>query len=71
MRFDIRVMKTTDTRSLPPDARQERRVQVIRLHKTGRTYDEVSRSTGLSRTGVFDICKWHEEHGAKALHEAR
>jgi transposase len=45
-------------------------VQVIRLRKAGRTYDEIAEQTGLSRTGVFNICKRHEEIGAKALRDA-
>ena len=57
-------------RSLSPDARHERRVQVIRLRKAGRTYDEIAEQTGLSRTGVFNICKRHKEIGAKALRDA-
>jgi transposase len=64
------MMETTDMRSLPRDARHERRVQVIRLRKTGLTYDAIAAQTGLSRTGVFDICKRHEDGGAKALRDA-
>jgi len=60
-------MKTTDMRSLSHDARHERRVQVIRLRAAGKTYDEIAEQTGLSRTGVFDICKRHEMGGAAAL----
>jgi transposase len=45
-------------------------VQVIRLRKAGRTYDEIAEQTGLSRTGVFNICKRHKEIGAKALRDA-
>lgn len=60
-------MKTTDMRSLSHDARHERRVQVIRLRAAGKTYDEIAEQTGLSRTGVFDICKRHEHGGAAAL----
>lgn len=56
-------------RSLSRDARHERRVQVIRLRKTGQTYDEIAAQTGLSRTGVFNICKRHEEAGEKALRD--
>jgi hypothetical protein len=41
-------------------------VQVIRLRKAGRTYDEFAAQTGLSGTGVFDICKRQEAVGAKA-----
>ncbi len=43
-------------RSLTPQARHERRVQVIRLRKSGFTYDEIAEQTGLSRKGVFNIC---------------
>ena len=57
-------------RSLSREARHERRVQVIRLRKAGQTYDEIAAQTGLSRTGVFDICKRHEAAGAKALRDA-
>lgn len=56
-------------RLLAPEARHERRVQVVRLRKAGRTYDEITQITGLSKTGVFNICKRHGEHGAKALHD--
>ncbi len=57
-------------RKLSRPARHERRVQVVRLRKAGRTYDEIATLTGLSRTGVFNICKRHELSGAKALHDA-
>lgn len=57
-------------RKLSRPARHERRVQVIRLRTAGRTYDEIATLTGLSRTGVFNICKRHELSGAKALHDA-
>ena len=70
MRHHLGVMQATDMRSLPREARHERRVQVIRLRKAGRTYDEIAAQTGLSRTGVFDICKRHEAAGAKALQDA-
>jgi predicted transcriptional regulator len=63
-------MQATDMRSLSREARHERRVQVIRLRKAGNTYDEIAALTGLSRTGVFNICKRHEAVGAKALHDA-
>lgn len=57
-------------RKLSRPARHERRVQVVRLRKAGRTYDEIATLTGLSRTGVFNICKRHELSGTKALHDA-
>lgn len=63
-------METTDMRSLPRDARHERRVQVIRLREAGRTYDEIARQTGLSRTGVFDICQRYAKDGVEALRDA-
>lgn len=64
------MMEATDMRKLSRDARHERRVQVIRLRKTGQTYNEIANQTGLSRTGVFDICKRHEDAGVQALHDA-
>ena len=63
-------MEATDMRSLSREARHERRVQVIRLRKAGRTYDEIAAQTGLSRTGVYDICKRHEVAGSQALRDA-
>ena len=50
--------------------RTRSRLQVIRLRKSGQTYDQIAVQTGLSRTGVFDICKRHEAAGAKALRDA-
>lgn len=57
-------------RSLSPEARHERRVQVIRLRKAGHTYEAIARQTGLSRTGVFNICARYEQRGTKALRDA-
>ncbi len=64
------LMETTDMRSLSRDARHERRVQVIRLRKAGLGYEAIATQTGLSRTGVFNICKRHEQGGVKALRDA-
>lgn len=64
------MMETTDMRKLSRDARHERRVQVIRLRKAGGTYEQIAAQTGLSRTGVFDICKRCEAGGAQALRDA-
>ncbi|WP_197370838.1 IS630 family transposase [Ralstonia pseudosolanacearum] len=64
-------MEPTDMRTLPREARHERRVQVIRLRKAGHTYDEIAEQTGLSSTGVFNICKRHQELGAKGLRDAQ
>lgn len=63
-------METTDMRSLSRQARHERRVQVIRLREAGYRYDEIAAQTGLSRTGVFDICKRYAQGGAPALQDA-
>ena len=63
-------MEATDMRSLSRDARHERRVQVIRLRKAGCTYAGIATQTGLSGTGVFDICKRHTASGAVALRDA-
>jgi uncharacterized protein YerC len=42
-------------------------MQVIRLRKSGQAYDVIAARTGLSRTGVFNICKRHEAARTKAL----
>ena len=63
-------METTDMRSLSREARHERRVQVIRLRKAGKTYEEIAEQTGLSRTGVFNICSRHASAGPAALKDA-
>lgn len=63
------MMQPIDMRKLSREARHERRVQVIRLRKAGHTYDEIAALTGLSRTGVFDICKRHTSSGSSALHD--
>lgn len=65
-----RDMTSPDMRSLSDDARHRQRVKVISLRDAGRTYVEIASQTGLSRTGVFDICKRHEAWGAGALHDA-
>jgi DNA-binding CsgD family transcriptional regulator len=40
-------------------------VQVIRPRRSGRSYEEIARQAGLSRTGVFDICKRWQRLGDK------
>lgn len=54
-------------RKLSSDARQERRRQVIKLRRAGWSYEAIGADLGLSRTGVFNICKRYDEGGAKAL----
>ena len=63
-------MKVTDMRSRSRDPRHERRVQVIRLRNAGQTFEQIAAQTGLSRTGVFNICKRRDALGAKALRDA-
>uniref|UniRef100_G2ZUK3 Transposase n=1 Tax=blood disease bacterium R229 TaxID=741978 RepID=G2ZUK3_9RALS len=46
-------------------------MQVIRLRKAGHTYYEIAKQTGLSSTGVFNICKRHQELGAHGLRDAQ
>ncbi len=60
-------MQPTDMRSLSPRARRERRVQVVQLRAAGHTYAEVAAQTGVSRTGVFDICHRVQSTGSRAL----
>ena len=63
-------MQATDMRSLSRDARHERRVQVIRLRERGYSYEDIAQQTGLSRTGVFDICKRWRLLGETGLYDA-
>ena len=65
-----RTPKRVDRRSIGADARYLCGVQVIGLRDAGRTYDEIGSETGLSRTGVFNICKRHDKAGPGALHDA-
>ncbi len=60
-------MKAVDMRSLSQAARLARRVEVVRLRKAGGTYDLIAEQVGLSRTGVFDICKRHDAVGVLGL----
>ena len=65
-------LEAADMRSLSRAARRERCARLIRLREAEHTYDEIAAptGTGLSRTGVFDICKCHETKGAQGLHDA-
>src|SRR4051812_25865472 len=60
-------MKHVDMRKLPAAAQEERRRQVIGLRQAGLTYDAIAAQVGLTRTGVFDICKRFAERGAAGL----
>ena len=54
-------------RSLRPAAQEERRRQVIGLRERGLTYPEIARQVGLTKNGVFDICKRFRARGMAGL----
>jgi transposase len=54
-------------RKLPPAAQEERRRQVVGLRDSGLTYDAIAAQVGLSRTGVFNICRRFAEQGLAGL----
>src|SRR3712207_3786616 len=64
-------MKHVDMRKLPAAAQEERRRQVIGLRQAGLTYDAIAAQVGLTRTGVFNICKRFAERGAAGLKSGR
>jgi transposase len=60
-------MKHVDMRKLAPAAQEEMRRQVIGLRQTGVSYAAIAAQVGLSRTGVFDICKRFGAKGEQGL----
>src|SRR5690349_10760132 len=64
-------MKHVDMRKLPAAAQEERRRQVIGLRQAGMTYDAIAAQVGLTRTGVFDICKRFARQGKAGLTSGR
>ncbi len=58
-------------RSLSFEAREERRRQVIGLRRQGWTYEAIAEHTGLSRTGVFNICQRYAKEGVRGLKDKR
>ena len=60
-------MKHVDMRKLPAAAQEERRRQVIGLRQAGLTHDAIAAQVGLTRTGVFNICRRFAERGAAGL----
>ena len=58
-------------RKLPAAAQEERRRQVIGLRQAGVTYDAIAAQVGLTRTGVFNICRRVAERGAARLKSGR
>ena len=43
---------------------------MVRLRKAGHPYNEIAALTGLSRTGMYDICTRHAAAGARVLRAA-
>jgi transposase len=60
-------MKHVDMRKLPAAAQEERRRQVIGLRQSGLSYAAIAAQTGLSPTGVLDICHRFAARGTKGL----
>src|SRR5919107_2370641 len=60
-------MRHVDMRKLPAAAQEERRRQVIGRRQAGMTYGAIAEQVGLSRTGVFDICRRFAAEGVKGL----
>lgn len=54
-------------RKLPAAAQEERRRQVVGLRESCLTYEAIAAQTGLTRTGVFNICRRFAEQGAVGL----
>jgi transposase len=60
-------MKHVDMRKLSAAAQEERRRQVVGLRESGLTYDAIAAQVGLTRTGVFNICRRFAEQGRAGL----
>jgi transposase len=60
-------MKHVDMRKLPAAAQEERRRQVVGLRESGLTYEAIAAQVGLTRTGVFNICRRVAENGRAGL----
>jgi transposase len=60
-------MDKDDARKLNPAAQHERRKQVIRAHKRGRTRSQIAEEIGLSYTAVSKTIERYETQGMAAL----
>jgi transposase len=60
-------MDKDDARKLGPAAQHERRRQVIRAHKRGRTRSQIASEVGLSYTAVTKVIALYEDGGMVAL----
>ncbi len=54
-------------RKLPAAAQEERRRQVVGLRESGLSYAAIAAQTGLTQTGVFNICRRYAERGMAGL----
>jgi transposase len=60
-------MDKTDMRTIGAAGRAERRRTVMTLRAKGWPYETIAQHTGLSRTGVFNICKRIQAKGQVAI----
>jgi transposase len=60
-------METTDTRKLKPEVQQQLRFQVIRLRKSGKSYNAIGEIVGIHPTNACKIFKAYEKGGQKAI----
>ena len=63
-------MEHQDARKLSPAAQHERRCQVIRAHKRGRSRSQIAQEVGLSYTAVGNTLKRYAEAGMAGLASA-
>lgn len=56
-------------RTIGAAGRAERRRTVVTLRAKGWSYETIAQHTGLSRTGVFNICKRIETVGRTAIED--
>lgn len=64
-------MEKIDTRCLKPEALQERRRHVIRLHKQGLNRNQIAKMCELSHTTVSKVIALYEQGGWPALKPSR
>ena len=65
--IQLGAMKHVDMRKLSAAAQEERRRQVVGLRESGLTYEAIAAQVGLTRTGVFNICRRFAEQGRAGL----
>ena len=67
MSLDLKLTEKDDARKLSAGEQHERRRQVIRAHKRGRTRSQIAVEVGLSYTAVSKTIARFEELGMAAL----